>query len=137
MNDRAAVALVKLSNSGQVLSDQDEDIRGLTVKDRDGSEVGKVEDLLIDPDQGKVRMLQLEHGGILGIGATATFVPVEAVTRIGGGEVHIDQTRDRLADAPRYDPELTDQSDYYGGLYGYYGYAPFWAPGSIYPGHPL
>ena len=137
MNDRAAVALVKLSDSDQVLSDHREDIRGLTVKDREGTEVGKVDDLLIDPGQGKVRMLRLEHGGVLGIGATASFVPVEAVTRIDGGEVHIDQTRDRLADAPRYDPELTDQSDYYGDLYGYYGYTPFWAPGYIYPGHPL
>ena len=137
MDDRPAVTLVKLSDSGRTLADQAEDIRGLTVKDRNGGEVGKVEDLLIDPDQGKVQMLRLEHGGVLGIGATASFVPVEAITRIGGGEVHIDQTRDRLADAPRYDPELADQSDYYGDLYGYYGYTPFWAPGYLYPGYPL
>jgi len=51
-------------------------------------------------------------------------------------EVHLGHSRQRVSDAPRYDPELADEKDYYTDLYGYYGYAPFWGPG-IYPGFPL
>ncbi|WP_337061007.1 PRC-barrel domain-containing protein [Kineococcus sp. G2] len=128
---RPADVLVRLSDSGSTVADPAEDVRGRRVVDGAGAELGTVDDLLVDRDEKHVRLLRLKHGGVLGIGAEVSFVPVEAVTGVGEDEVRVDLDRDRLAGAPRYDPDLADQSEFYGALYGYYGYAPFWGPGHV------
>jgi sporulation protein YlmC with PRC-barrel domain len=135
MANQSAI-LRKLSDTGRTVADPADDIRGRTVKDIQGEEIGTVDDLLVDSDEEKVRFLRVEHGGILGFGATPSFVPVDAVTAVTDDEVRIDQSRERVAQAPPYDPELADETDYYGSLYGHYGYPPFWYPGYVYPGYP-
>jgi sporulation protein YlmC with PRC-barrel domain len=112
-----------------MLADPTEDIRGSRVHDQDGEEVGKIDDLLVDEDEGTVRMVRIEEGGFLGIGSPPFFLPVDAITSIADGEVHVDQTRSHVAEAPRYDPDLTDQSDYYSELCDYYGYARYLGAG--------
>src|SRR5665647_2961850 len=77
---------------------------------------------LIDDQDRKVRFLRVEHGGLLGFAATASFIPVDAISRITGADVYITQPRQHVADAPGYDPDLEDEMDYYGNIYGYYGY---------------
>jgi hypothetical protein len=95
------------------------------VVDSSGEDVGTVEDLLVD-ETGHVHFMRVEHGGILGFGATPSLIPAGAVTRIDQEAVHIDRSRDRVAGAPGYDPESSDRRAYYGALYGYYGFRPFW-----------
>jgi len=129
-------ALSKLSEAGRTVATGDEDVRGRKVLDRDGEDVGRVDDLLIDDDEQKVRFLLVAHGGFLGIGDTKSYIPVDAVTRITEDEVHIDQAREHVAGAPKYDPDVVVEPDYYSGIYGYYGYMPFWGPGYLYPGFP-
>ena len=119
--------LVRLSDAGLTVADPGQDVRGLEVRDRTGEVIGKVDDLLIDSEH-RVHFLRVEHGGILGFGATPSFVPVEAIDRVDDGVVHLDPTRDTVQGAPPYDPALTEDWDYYGQLYGYYGYPPFWVP---------
>ncbi|MFI7577806.1 PRC-barrel domain-containing protein [Micromonospora sp. NPDC049497] len=137
MNRQSPIALTRLSDSGQVLADPARDIRGRKVRDRDGNDLGKVDDLLVDGQQHKVRMLRVEHGGILGLGATHSFILVDAVTNISDDTVWVSESRDRASDAPRYDPDLVDESEYYESLYGYYGYPPYWGAGYVYPSYPL
>lgn len=137
MNDPSGARLVRLGDSGQMLSNAADDIRGSRVYDQDGEQIGTIDDLLVDEDEGKVRMLRIEEGGFLGFGSTPSFLPVDAVTSITEGEVYLDQTRDRVAEAPRYDPELTDHSDYYSEVFHYYGYAPYWGPEYRYGGFPF
>ena len=48
------------------------DIRGRTVIDSDGAEVGTVDDLLIDEEEDRVRFLRIGSGGILGMGRRTT-----------------------------------------------------------------
>lgn len=131
-----AATLIQLSDSDRMLADPAEDIRGREVRDKDGEDLGRVDDLLIDTDEGKVRMLRVEHGGILGFGATPSFIPVDAVTAVEQDAVVIDQSRDRVAGAPRYDPDTVDQREFYDNLYNYYGYLPYWSAGYLYPGFP-
>ncbi len=137
MSDDHIATLIKLSDSGLMLADPAEDVRGRTVRDSDGEEIGTVEDLLIDSGEAKVRFLLVEHGGILGIGAKPSYVPVEAISTITEDEIRLSHSRQRVSESPRYDPELADESKYYADLYGYYGYAPFWGGpgymGSVYP----
>lgn len=134
MKEERTATLVRLSDSGQTVADPAEDVRGRTVHDHDGEKIGKVEDLLVDADARKVRFLRIEHGGIMGFGATPSFVPVDAVGRITDDEVHLARTSKDVAGAPAYDPDLVDQRPYFESLYGYYGYTPYWSPGYMYPG---
>ena len=98
--------LSKLSDSGQPVSSSEQDIRGLKVKDKDGNDLGKVEDLLIDDLEHKVRFLLVEHGGFLGMGQTKSFIPVDGITMISNREVHINHSKEHVANAPGYDPKL-------------------------------
>lgn len=114
--------LVRISDGGQTLADPADDVRGRHVRDRNDEDLGVVDELLIDTHERKVRMLRIAHGGLLGVGATRSFVPVEAVTSVEDDVVRIDQTRARVGNAPRYDPDVVEAPVVYAPLYGYYGY---------------
>ena len=129
-------SLSKLSDTGQTVANADDDIRGRNVKAKDGEDLGTVDDLLIDDQERKVRFLRVEHGGFLGFGETKSFIPVDAITRITKDDVFIDRSREQVAAAPRYDPDLVSQMGFYGDLYGHYGIMPFWGLGYAYPGYP-
>lgn len=128
--------MIRLGDHGKTVANPAEDIRGRSVVDGDGNPVGRVVDLLIDDDHRKVRFLRIKHGGFLGIGAEEIFIPAEAIVQVLGDEVRIDQTRQHLAGAPTYDPELGEDLPYLNSLYGYYGIAPYWGP-SMPMGLPL
>ena len=129
MAQNGSTTLVRLGDTDLTVEVED-DIRGLHVVDRDGDDIGAVDELLIDEQEKKVRFLEVGSGGFLGIGEEKRLVPVEAVKRVGD-VVRVDTTKQAVAASPGYDPEVVRQSDldYYGGLYGYYGYGPFWGPG--------
>lgn len=133
MNDELTT-LIRLSDSGLTLADPDEDIRGLTVVDRDDAEIGKVDDLFLDEAQQRLRFLQVGSGGFLGLGKEKRLIPVDAVTATDE-QVRVNLHRDRVVAGPGYDPELTpiperpDIED----VYGHYGIMPFWGAGYTYP----
>jgi sporulation protein YlmC with PRC-barrel domain len=133
--DATKAALVKLSDTNLTLANRAEDIRGRDVLDTAGEEIGKVDDLLIDEQEQKVRFLQVSSGGFLGLGATKFLIPVDAIMRMTEDAVYISQARERLTGAPRYDPSLVDER-YLSDVYGYYGYSPYWGPDYRYPGYP-
>ncbi|WP_328474423.1 PRC-barrel domain-containing protein [Actinoplanes sp. NBC_00393] len=130
-----AATLIRLSDSEHMLANPDEDIRGSKVVDNDGEDLGKVDDLLIDATERKVRMLRLEHGGILGIGGTPSFIPVDAVTAIDD-VVHVGQSREHVTGAPHYDPDLVNADELYEELYRHYGYTPVRRSGNVAPEDP-
>jgi sporulation protein YlmC with PRC-barrel domain len=126
--------LSKLSDTGKTVDGSANDIRGRKVKDKD---LGKVHDLLIDDSEGKVRFMLVEDGGFLGIGETKSFIPVDAISKITEDEVFINRTRDHVAGAPGYDPDLINDRVYHDSIYSYYGYVPYWGAGYAYPGFML
>lgn len=130
-----SAALRPLSETDTVLANFEDDIRDRTVLDASGEEIGTVDDLLIDNSEQRVRFLRVESGGFLGIGATTFLIPVDAITQVDDDAIHIDRTRNIVADAPVYDPELVDQT-YLDQVYNYYGYTPYWGPGYVYPRLP-
>lgn len=128
--------LVRLSDTDRTVADPQADVRGRKVVDATGEEVGTVDDLLVDEEDVKARMLRVKHGGFLGIGADHFLVPVDAVTSVDDDTVHIDRERTRLTDVPGYDPEIGYDTAYYGGLYSWWGYPSYWGPGYAYPPYP-
>lgn len=133
--------LIKLSDSTLTVADPAEDVRGSKVLDRNGDDIGTVDDLLLDDQEHRVRFLEVAHGGFLGIGEEHFLVPVDAVKRIDADHVHIDRQRADLSEVPGYNPALAEAPDYYGNVYGWWGYSPYWVPGYAYPpypaGHPI
>jgi sporulation protein YlmC with PRC-barrel domain len=125
-----------LSESGRTVADPEADVRGRTVVDRSGEEVGRVDDLVVDDREERVRFLRVAEGGFLGLGAAHYLVPVDAVVSVDPEGVRIDRDRGGMGNVPAYDPELADRQDYYEGVYGWWGAAPFWGGGYVYPPFP-
>lgn len=132
--------LVRLSDTKLTVADPAEDIRDRNVVDRNGDEIGDVNDLFIDDREKRVRFLEVASGGFLGLGEKKVLLPVDAITRISDDTVYVNQTRQHVAGAPDYDPDLihedAGEGSYYGNVYRHYGYTPYWGPGYMYPGYP-
>ncbi len=129
--------LLKLSESGFTLTDTNEDIRGFKVLDHQGEDIGEIDDLMIDDRERKVRFLLVGAGGFLGLGTKKFMVPIEAVTRIHDGHVHLDRAREHVAQSPHYAPDIVplDQTAA-GTVYSHYGFPPYWGAGYVYPPYP-
>ncbi|WP_409330535.1 PRC-barrel domain-containing protein [Trujillonella humicola] len=128
--------LYRLGDTDKTVADPAADVRGRQVVDADGEDVGRVEDLLVDDAEGRVRFLRVGEGGFLGLGGRHFLVPVEAVVGIDPETVRISRDRGAMANVPTYDPQLTDAPEHYGAVYGWWGYPPFWGPGYAYPPFP-
>lgn len=121
-----SASLSHLGDDDRTIASSDEDIRGRMVKDKDGLDVGKIEGLLVDDSDGKVRFMEVGSGGFLGLGESKSVIPVDAITRITADEVYITHTREHVAGAPDYDPDLVKaDSNYFFNLYPYYGYTSY------------
>jgi sporulation protein YlmC with PRC-barrel domain len=127
--------MVKLSDTTFSFADGSEDVRGRKVVDSNGEEIGEVNDLFIDQKNQKVRFLEIASGGFLGLGATKFLIPVDAISGLSEDEVRIHKTREHVASAPAYSPELVD-TRFVTNLYDHYGYGPYWEKGYNYPPYP-
>ncbi len=114
--------LVKLGDSELRLEAPEQDVRGLDVYDRDGREIGSVDDLFVDTEERKVCFLDVGAGAFLGVGEKHFMIPVEAVTDVDGDAVIIDQGRQKVIDSPALPTNVVPEVDYQRGVYVYYGY---------------
>ena len=107
--------LIKLSDSEFRFEDPALDIRGLDVFNQNGKQMGNVEDLYIDPEERKVRFLDVAAGGFLGLGEKRFLIPVEAVAKIYDDGVTVDQTREEVSEpvslSTKVVPEAPDGRD--------------------------
>lgn len=109
-----AGTMAPLSDTGQIIADPGQDVRGRIAVDGSGEKIGMVADLLVDTVTNHVRFLRVEHGGILGFGSSSTFIPSEAVREVSDDTVYLDSSKDHIAGGPRYDPEMVDQREHFG-----------------------
>lgn len=104
------------------------DLIGMTVKNNQEEKLGKVEDLAVDVESGRVVQVILSTGGFIGIGDTLTAVPPEVLHRdIALKALHLDADREKLKDAPRFEmSKWAENSDcnHLAGVYRYYGEEP-------------
>lgn len=128
--------LVRLSDTNLTLEHAAEDVRGFRVHDASGGNIGHVDDLMVDEEHKKVRFLIVAAGGFLGIGEKRFWIPVDAVTGLGDETVTVDTTVEHVKSAPGYNPEIVPSHPYANDVYTYYGIAPYWGSGYIYPPYP-
>lgn len=133
MGTTTTPTLERLSQSDLILRDPADDIRDRSVYDASGDEIGTVRDLLVDREEARVRFIRLGSGGVLGIGEETYLIPVDAITDIDDDGVHIDRRAEHVRGGPVYQPELMEDPAAYGSVYEWYGYAPYWTGGYVYP----
>ena len=100
------------------------------VKNAAGEDLGKIEDLMIDLDSGRIAYAVLSFGGFLKMGNKLFAVPWQALTVDTVQKVlvlNVDKTV--LERAPGFDkenwPDMADPT-FGRSIYKHYGYRPYW-----------
>ncbi|HET9796271.1 MAG TPA: PRC-barrel domain-containing protein [Thermoanaerobaculia bacterium] len=88
-------------------------LSGDPVRNNRGDDLGKIEDLMIDLENGQVAYAVLSFGGVFGIGDKLFAVPWKAMTVDTDRHCFLlDVPKERLKDAPGFDkdnwPDITD-----------------------------
>lgn len=79
---------------------------GDDVRNANGDDLGKIEDLMINTATGKVEYAVLSFGGFLGIGDKLFAVPLEAMSVDTDDEcLVLNETKERLENAPGFDKD--------------------------------
>jgi len=104
------------------------DIIGMTVENPQGERLGKVEDVAVDVESGRIVQVILSTGGFIGIGETQTAVPPGALHQDAAKKVlHLDANKEKLSGAPKFETakwsECSD-SNHLSAVYSYYGQEP-------------
>ncbi|WP_410508688.1 PRC-barrel domain-containing protein [Methanosarcina hadiensis] len=103
-------------------------IKGDKVVNTDGDHIGKIDELMIDLQDGKVAYAVVSHGGILGIGTKLFAIPWQALTlRVRDHAFVLNVPKETFDKAEGFDKgnwPLTREE--LSGTYSYYGYEPHW-----------
>lgn len=78
-------------------------IIGASVKNSQGENLGKIDELVIDPHDARIKAAVVAVGGVLGIGAKSVAIPWEKVTMGSGADrdaVVVAMGKDELEKAP-------------------------------------
>jgi len=111
-------------------------LSGDRVRNSAGEDLGKIEDLMIDVQSGRIAYAVLSFGGFLGIGDKLFAVPWSALTVNEQEKLFIlDVDRQTLENAPGFDkdnwPDMADPS-WGQQIHGHYGQKPYWTSESDY-----
>jgi hypothetical protein len=93
--------------------------------------LGKIEDLVIEPEDGRVTFGILSFGGFLGMGEKLFAVPLQAMklSTTDDRTLVLDVDKEKLKNAPGFDkdrwPDLSDRA-FGSTVYNFYGYQPYW-----------
>jgi sporulation protein YlmC with PRC-barrel domain len=95
-----------------------------------GENLGKIEDFVIDLDNGRIAYAVLSFGGFLGRGNKYFAVPWEALKRsLHDKKFLLQVDKEVLKQAPGFDkderPDFEDRK-WATGVYTHYGYTPYW-----------
>jgi hyperosmotically inducible periplasmic protein len=104
------------------------DVIGMAVVNKQNEKLGKVKDILVDLESGRIVEVIVSPGGFLGMGETLVAVPPEAL-RCGAASkvLCLDTTKERLKDAPKFDAANAAQycdANRQTEVYRYYGAEP-------------
>lgn len=103
---------------------------GDQVVNAQGENIGKLQEIMLDIETGRIAYGVLDFGGILGMGGKLFAVPWQA---FGVDERHrrltLDVPREKLEQAQGFDPNNwpdTANPEWGRQIFDYYGYTPYW-----------
>ena len=104
------------------------DVIGMTVKNYQNEKLGKVEDLAVDVESGRIVQVVLSTGGFLGIGDTLTAVPPGALHRdVAQNVLHLDADKEKVKNSPPFEMSKWGEccdSNHLSAVYRHYGQEP-------------
>lgn len=114
-NDEGSV-LVRLEDFEGDLEEPWQDVQGLKVFDKNGDEVGTVEDLYVYADADAAHLLKVagDEGSFL--------IPVDAVTSASEEGVNVEQDGDVILGSPQFDSDDVPDFETSRAAYEYFGY---------------
>jgi len=105
------------------------DIIGMTVNNYQDEKLGKVSDLAVDVESGRIVQVIVSSGGFLGMNTTLRAVPAGALNQAPTSKVlQLNVSKEKFDAAPKFDTAKWDectQSNRVTEVYGYYGEAPY------------
>jgi sporulation protein YlmC with PRC-barrel domain len=108
--------LVKLDDFEGELDEHWQDARGRKVVDKNGDEVGTVEDLYIWEDPSTVHLIAVS-------GEERSFlIPVHTVTNVDEEAVKLETARDKVMDSPGFESGDVPDPETRRAAFDYYGY---------------
>ena len=112
--------LVKLDDFEGEVQEHWRDARGIKVLDKNGDEVGAVEELYVWQDSSTVHLL------VVAADDRHFLLPVHAVTNVDEEGVKVETSKDKILGSPEYNPdEVPDEvpdAEARRAAYDYYGY---------------
>ncbi len=107
------------------------EVVGSYVKNPNGDYLGRITDLVIDP-QGRVAFAILAHGGFLRMGETSVAIPFEALSFDQKGNYFaLDISQERLNSAPGFARRDLTSEKWADDVYRYFGHQPYWTEGGL------
>ncbi|MCO5384336.1 MAG: PRC-barrel domain-containing protein [Methanosarcina barkeri] len=104
-------------------------IKGDKVVNRAGEDLGKIEELMIDLQDGRIAYAVLSFGGFLGMGNKLFAIPWNALTlRVHEHAFLLDIPKETLEKAEGFDKDNwpTTNREWLATMYIFYGYQPYW-----------
>ena len=103
---------------------------GTRVLNPKGENLGKLEDIVIEPEDGRVSFGIVSFGGFLGVGERLYAVPLQAMKTSPEERAFVlNVDKEKLKNAPGFDkdkwPDLSDRA-YDTTVYTFYGSRPYW-----------
>jgi sporulation protein YlmC with PRC-barrel domain len=100
------------------------------VTNENGDDLGKVEDIMVDLETGRVSFVVVASGGLLGRDGRLYAVPWEAMKiSLHDKKFILNITKETMSNAPSFHrsnwPDLSNLS-WLRDVYAYYGYQPWW-----------
>jgi sporulation protein YlmC with PRC-barrel domain len=108
--------LVKLDDFEGELDEPWQDVEGLKVFDKNGDEIGTVEDLYVDQDAQAVHLLKVA-------GEDRHFlIPVDAVTTASEDGINVEQDETLIMESPEFDSDEVPDVETSRAAYEHFGY---------------
>ncbi|MCW2247191.1 sporulation protein YlmC with PRC-barrel domain [Azospirillum fermentarium] len=111
-----------------------DDLESRSVFAPDGSRLGEIEDIVVDPVSGRIVYAVVELGGFLGIGERSFPVPWALMTSTPDGRLELNVSADRMKGAPQFTgsnrPDMTDPQ-WATAVHAYYGVPPYWSAEAV------
>ena len=105
-------------------------LMGDDVKNAAGEDLGKLEEIMVDVETGRISYAVLSFGGFLGFGDKLFAIPWSALELDTENEcVILNVAKERLENAPGFDkdnwPDFSNRA-WGADIYGYYEVEPYW-----------
>jgi len=110
------------------------DVMGMEVQNLQNEKLGKVSDLALDVESGRIVEVCISAGGFLGMGNSLVAVPPASLRRDPADKtLRLDVSREKFAATPRFSSSKWDeamQSNRVVEVYSYYGERPYFVAGN-------